>query len=88
MTFVSSSSLSAGKTVWSTIGPAEVPSTNGKVWSFGLFSVKTTVLSSFAATDFMLPSRDAGPFGSLIVITRLNENATSSAVRSLPLENF
>ena len=63
MTLESSSSLFAGKTLESTIGPADVPSTNGKVWSFGVMRVNTTVLSSVALTDFMLPSSEAGPFG-------------------------
>src|SRR4051794_1441815 len=88
MTLLSSSSLSAGKTLLSTIGPAEVPRMNGQVWSFGLFRVKTTVLSSLAVTDFMFPMSDAGPFGSLIVRTRLYEKTTSLAVIVSPLENF
>src|SRR5215204_3808772 len=70
------------------MGPAEVTSTWPNVWSLGELSVKTTVLSSLASTDFMLPSSDAGPLGSLILTMRLKENATSDAVRALPLANF
>src|SRR4051812_3170321 len=87
-TFASESSFFAGKTFLSTIGPAEVPRTNGHVWSLGFFSVNTTVLGSVACTPAMLPSRDAGPFGLLMSMMRWNENATSSAVSGSPLENF
>src|SRR6266702_2794829 len=88
MTLSSVSSLSAGKTLLSTIGPADVPSTNGQVWSLGFFRVNTTVLASLAFTVFMLPINEAGPFGSLILLMRLYENTTSSAVSGSPLENF
>src|SRR5690348_10096434 len=84
----SGSSLSAGKTLLSTIGPADVPRANGQVWSFGFFSVNTTVLASVALTLTMLLISEAGPFGSLILLMRLNENATSLAVSGSPLENF
>jgi len=36
----------------------------------------------------MAPSKDAGPLGSAILTMRLKENATSEAVRELPLANF
>src|SRR3954469_14061678 len=88
MTSGSASSFFGGKTFESTIGPADVPRTNGQVWSFGFFRVNTTVLSSGAATDFMLPSSDDGPFGLAMSTTRWNENATSFAVSGSPLENF
>ena len=88
MTCASASSLSAGKTLLSTIGPAEVPSTKGQVWSLGFFSVKTTVLASGAATEAMLPISEAGPFGSLILLIRLKEKTTSADVMTSPLENF
>ena len=88
MTCESSSSLVAGNTFESTIGPAEVPSTNGNVWSFGLFRVNTTVLSLVALTDFMFASSEDGPFGSLILTTRSKLNSTSLAVSGSPLENF
>ena len=88
MTFESSSNLVAGKTLESTIGPAEVPNTNGNVWSFGLLSVNTIVLSLVAFTDFMLLRSEAGPFGSLILMTRWKLNSTSFAVSGSPFENF
>ena len=88
MALASSSSLSAGNTLLSTIGPADVPRMNGQVWSFGFFSVKTTVLSLVALAETMLPSSDDGPFGSLILTMRVKENATSFAVSGSPLENF
>ena len=88
MTLLVGSSLSAGNTLESTIGPADVPSTYGQVWSLRVRRVNTTVLSSVAATDFMFASSDAGPFGSLILRIRLKENTTSLAVSGSPLENF
>src|SRR5579875_1097549 len=87
-TLSSESSLFAGNTLWSTIGPAEVPSTNGHVWSFGFFSVNTTVSGPCAATLFMLPISDAGPFGLLIVRIRWKEKTTSAEVSGSPLENL
>ncbi len=50
--------------------------------------MKTTVVSSGAATLSRLPSSDAGPFGSLIATWRSNENFTSEDVRSWPFANF
>src|SRR4051812_40929455 len=88
MAFSSASNLSAGNTLLSTIGPADVPRMNGQVWSFACRRVKTTVLSSLATADFMLPSSDQEPFGSLIFTMRVKENATSLAVSGSPLENF
>src|SRR5690348_12248010 len=81
-------SLSAAKTCSSTIGPAGLDSTWAKVWSLGFFSVKTTVVGSGAAVLARLASRDAGPFASLILSIRSNENLTSDEVRSWPLANF
>src|SRR5690606_32463111 len=79
---------SGAKTSSSPIGPAGLESISGQIWSLPFFSVNTTVVSSGAATEARLPSRDDGPFGSAIFSTRSNENFTSLEVRSLPLANF
>src|SRR3954451_13079257 len=80
--------LSAEKTCSSTIGPAGLESTCGNVWSFGTFSLKTTVVLSGVETLSRFASSDAGPFGSLILIWRSNVNLTSDEVRSWPLANL
>src|SRR5882724_1337377 len=86
MTLSSASSLSAGNTLESTIGPADVPRIWAQVWSSPFFSLNTTVLSSEAVADTMLASSEAGPFGSLILTMQVN--ATSFAVSGSPLENL
>jgi hypothetical protein len=43
------------------MGPAGLESTCSKVWSFAVFSVKTTVVSSGAATDSTFARSDDGP---------------------------
>src|SRR6476661_1253973 len=80
--------LSFGKTSSSTIGPELAARTPGNTWSLPALSVKTTVESSLASTDFRLPSRDAGPLGSAILTTRSMENFTSEDVSAWPLANL
>src|SRR5687768_6930961 len=80
--------LSAGKTSSSMIGPELAARTPGKTWSLPALSVKTTVESSLASTDFRLPRSDAGPLGSAILTTRSMENFTSEDVRAWPLANL
>ncbi len=88
-TMVSASvSLSALNDCSSTIGPAGLDSTCFNVTSFFTLEWNTTVVSSLASTELMLASRDAGPFSSLILVTRSKENFTSDAVRSWPFANF
>src|SRR5437660_1034189 len=85
----SGSSLSAGKTLESTIAPAAVPRT----WfhnELPLASVKTTVVSSGVVTTGAgwVPMRLDGPFGSAILTTRSIDHLTSLLVSGSPLENF
>jgi hypothetical protein len=50
--------------------------------------VKTTVVSSGAATLSRFARSDDGPFASAIASWRSNENLTSEEVRSLPFAHF
>jgi hypothetical protein len=70
------------------MGPADVPSTNGHVWSLAFFRVKTTVSVPLASTLDMFAMSEAGPFGSLILLIRLKEKTTSLAVSGSPLANL
>ncbi len=81
------SSLSAGKTWWSTIEPAAEASFAGSTAS-GVLRWKTTSVSLLASTDLMVDSSAAGPLGSLIFCIRWIEKTTSAAVSGCPLENF
>ena len=89
----SASSLSAGKTLWSTIGPAGLDSTCGNVWSFAALRWKTTVVGSGASVEARFDRSDEGPLPpsaplAPIACTRSNENLTSVEVRSSPLANL
>src|SRR4051794_39978012 len=80
--------LSAAKTLSSTIGPAGEDSTWGQVWSFGCFRVKTTVVGSGAVVPLRLPSRYDGPLAAAILTCRSKVNFTSAESSALPLAHL
>src|SRR5437764_10889791 len=86
MILLSASFLAAGKTFESTMAPAPVEMMKFHS-AFGFLRWNTTVVGS-GASVVTFCSRLDGPLGSLILMTRSNENFTSCDVSGSPLENF